>query len=105
VPVPITIVIVFVGIPLGPLLAPLAADSATRVGHTADDARHVNHSDSVGRSAKGGGGIGILDAPSFLAALLEWVVARAFDAIEELLEGTDLRVLRGPFFQPERRHP
>lgn len=45
----------------------------------------------------GRGEIGVLDAPSFLAELLEWVVEsylRAFDHIEAGLEEFDLRVLR-----------
>ncbi|MGZ4357125.1 MAG: magnesium transporter CorA family protein [Gaiellaceae bacterium] len=46
--------------------------------------------------AEGEGEIGILDAPSFLAQLLEWVVTsylRAFDRIEVDLEEFDVRVL------------
>jgi len=45
---------------------------------------------------EGGGEIGILDAPSFLAALLGWVVTsylQAFDKVEAELEEFDLRVL------------
>lgn len=47
--------------------------------------------------AEGGGEIGILDAPSFLAVLLGWVVTsylQAFDKVEAELEEFDLRVLR-----------
>jgi magnesium transporter len=47
--------------------------------------------------AEGGGEIGILDAPSFLALLLGWVVTsylQAFDKVEAELEELDLRVLR-----------
>jgi magnesium transporter len=47
--------------------------------------------------AEGKGEVGVLDAPSFLAALLEWVVIsylRAFDEIEAMLEEFDVRVLR-----------
>jgi magnesium transporter len=47
--------------------------------------------------AEGEGEIGVLDAPSFLAELLEWVVTsylRAFDKIEVDLEEFDVRVLR-----------
>jgi Mg2+ and Co2+ transporter CorA len=46
--------------------------------------------------AEGGGQIGALDAPSFLAAILEWVVAgyfRAFEAVESALEALDMRVM------------
>jgi magnesium transporter len=48
--------------------------------------------------AEGGGELGALDAPSFLATLLEWVVtsySRAFAEIEVTLEKFDLSVLRG----------
>ena len=48
---------------------------------------------------EGGGEIGILDAPSFLAVLLGWVVTsylQAFDRIETELEEFDVRVLRSP---------
>jgi magnesium transporter len=48
--------------------------------------------------AEGGGELGALDAPSFLATLLEWVVtsySRAFAEIEVMLEKFDLSVLRG----------
>jgi magnesium transporter len=48
------------------------------------------------RYAEGDGELGILDAPSFLSQLLEWVVTsylRAFDRIEVDLEEFDVRVL------------
>ncbi len=48
--------------------------------------------------AEGGGELGVLDAPSFLATLLEWVVtsySRAFAEVEVALEKFDLSVLRG----------
>jgi len=48
--------------------------------------------------ADGAGELGALDAPSFLATLLEWVVtsySRAFAEIEVMLEKFDLSVLRG----------
>jgi len=47
--------------------------------------------------AEGESEIGVLDAPSFLAKLLDWVVTsylRAFDEIEAGLEEFDVRVLR-----------
>ena len=56
--------------------------------------------------AEGGGEIGILDAPSFLAALLGWVVTsyrRAFDLIEVELEEFDVRVLRSARGDAERQ--
>lgn len=46
--------------------------------------------------AEGGGGIGTLDAPSFVAAVGEWVIAsylRAFEAVETELEELDARVM------------
>ena len=46
--------------------------------------------------AEGGGEVGALDAPSFVAAILEWVVAgyfRAFEAVESELEELDARVM------------
>ena len=54
--------------------------------------------------AEGEGEIGILDAPSFLSALLEWVVTsylRAFDEIEETLEEFDVTALERPSGDPE----
>jgi magnesium transporter len=55
---------------------------------------------------EGEGKVGILDAPSFLAVLLEWVVAsylRAFDKIEVELEEFDVRVLRSARRDAERQ--
>lgn len=54
----------------------------------------------------GEGEIGILDAPSFLAALLEWVVTsylRAFDEIEATLEDLDVGALEAPSSHPEKQ--
>ena len=48
--------------------------------------------------AEGGGEVGALDAPSFVAAILEWVVAgyfRAFEAVESELEELDAKVMSG----------
>jgi len=56
--------------------------------------------------AGGEGALGVLDAPSFLAELLEWVVTsylRAFDGIEAGLEEFDVRVLRRARRDPERQ--
>jgi magnesium transporter len=53
--------------------------------------------DDFRERAEGGGEIGILDAPSFLALLLGWVVTsylQAFDRVEAELEEFDVRVLR-----------
>src|SRR6266852_1453718 len=55
---------------------------------------------------EGEGKIGILDAPSFLAVLMEWVVTsylRAFDKIEVELEEFDVRVLRSARRDAERQ--
>lgn len=55
--------------------------------------------DDFRRLAEGGSELGILDAPSFLATLFEWVVtsyARAFDEVESHLEEFDVSVLRSP---------
>jgi magnesium transporter len=46
--------------------------------------------------AQGGGQIGALDAPSFVATILDWIVAsylRALDAVESELEELDARVM------------
>jgi magnesium transporter len=54
----------------------------------------------------GEGEIGILDAPSFLSALLEWVVTsylRAFDEIEATLEEFDVSALEAPSSDPEEQ--
>ena len=54
--------------------------------------------DDFRERAEGGGEIGILDAPSFLAVLLGWIVTgylQAFDKVEAELEEFDVRVLRG----------
>lgn len=49
--------------------------------------------------AEGAGELGVLDAASFLATLLEWIVVsytRAFDDIEKTLERFDTQVLANP---------
>jgi Mg2+ and Co2+ transporter CorA len=46
--------------------------------------------------AEGGGEVGALDAPSVVAAILEWVVTgyfRAFETVESELEELDARVM------------
>ena len=55
--------------------------------------------------AEGQGEIGILDAPSFLSAALEWVVTsylRAFDEIDESLEELDVKTLKAASRDPEQ---
>jgi magnesium transporter len=54
--------------------------------------------------AEGKGEIGLLDAPSFLSTVLEWVVAsylHAFDEIEESLDEFDVKALSNPSHDPE----
>jgi magnesium transporter len=54
----------------------------------------------------GEGEIGVLDAPSFLASLLEWAVSsylRAFDEIEETLEEFDVKALAQATNDPEEQ--
>jgi len=46
--------------------------------------------------AEGEGQVGALDSPSFVAAILEWVVAsylRAFEAVEDELEELDAKIM------------
>jgi hypothetical protein len=65
-----------------------------------DDGERVVAVESVGEidaeGAEGGGEVGALDAPSFVAAILEWVVAgyfRSFEAVESELEELDARAM------------
>ena len=56
--------------------------------------------------SEGRGEIGLLDAPSFLTTLLEWVVTsylRAFDEIEETLDQFDVVALQQPTSSPEKQ--
>ena len=56
--------------------------------------------------AAGKGEIGTLDAPTFLAALLEWVLTsylRAFDEIEAELEDFDVEALTSPSNNPDQQ--
>jgi Mg2+ and Co2+ transporter CorA len=62
--------------------------------------------DDFRAAAEGKGKVGLLDAPSFLSALLEWVVAsylRAFDEIEETLDEFDVKALANPTNDPEEQ--
>lgn len=62
--------------------------------------------DDFRRVAEGRGGVGLLDAPSFLTTLLEWVVGsylRAFDEIEETLDRFDVEALEQPSYDPEKQ--
>ena len=56
--------------------------------------------------SEGSGEVGLLDAPSFLASLLEWVVTsylRAFDEIQATLEEFDVSALRSPSSDTEKQ--
>ena len=60
--------------------------------------------DEFRETASGEGELGTLDAPSFLANLLEWVVSsylRAFDEIEAELEDFDVDALTAPSRDPD----
>jgi hypothetical protein len=62
--------------------------------------------DEFRETASGEGELGTLDAPSFLADLLEWVVSsylRAFDEIEAELENFDVDALAAPSRDPDGR--
>ena len=68
--------------------------------HTAD----IAALDEFRRVADGRGEIGLLDAPSFLSTVLEWVVTsylRAFDEVEESLDEFDVKALANPSKDPE----
>jgi magnesium transporter len=68
--------------------------------HTAD----IAALDDFRSLAEGRGEIGLLDAPSFLSTVLEWVVAsylHAFDEIEESLDAFDAKALANPSKDPE----
>jgi magnesium transporter len=60
--------------------------------------------DAFREVTSGKGALGSFDAPSFLSALLEWVVTsylRAFDEVEASLEELDVNVLESPTNDPE----
>ena len=60
--------------------------------------------DDFRKVAEGKGEMGLLDGPSFLSTLLEWVVTsylRAFDEIEETLDEFDVKALAHPSNDPE----
>jgi magnesium transporter len=60
--------------------------------------------DDFRRAAEGKGEVGLLDSPSFLTTLLEWVITsylRAFDEIEETLDEFDVKAFAHPSNDPE----
>ncbi len=62
--------------------------------------------DDFRRIVAGQGEIGSLDAPTFLAAVMEWVVTsylRAFDELEETLEKFDVSALKNVTGHPEEQ--
>jgi magnesium transporter len=68
--------------------------------HTAD----IAALDDFRRVAEGRGEIGLLDGPSFLSTVMEWVVTsylHAFDEVEESLDEFDVRALANPSKDPE----
>lgn len=68
--------------------------------HTAD----IAALDDFRKIAEGAGEIGLLDAPSFLATVLESVVTsylHAFDEIEETLDEFDVKALANPSTDPD----
>jgi magnesium transporter len=68
--------------------------------HTAD----IAALDDFRSVAEGRGEIGLLDAPSFLSTVLEWVVTgylHAFDEVEESLDAFDAKALANPSKDPE----
>ncbi len=68
--------------------------------HTAD----ITALDDFRKVAEGQGEIGLLDAPSFLSTVLEWVVTsylHAFDEVEESLDEFDVKALSNPSNDPE----
>jgi magnesium transporter len=78
-----------------PVLAPLECVLGRNWVVTAHHGK-VDVLEEFRERAEGGGEAGALDAPSFVAAILEWVVAgyfRAFEAVESELEELDARVM------------
>ena len=68
--------------------------------HTAD----IAALDDFREVAEGRGEVGLLDAPSFLSTVLEWVVTsylHAFDEVEESLDEFDVKALANPSKDPE----
>jgi magnesium transporter len=62
--------------------------------------------DDFREAAEGEGEVGLLDAPSFLTTLMEWVITsylRAFDEIEETLDEFDVKALAHPTNDPDEQ--
>jgi Mg2+ and Co2+ transporter CorA len=79
----------------GPVLAPIECALGPNWIVTAHREK-VEVLEEFGERAEGGGPVGALDAPSFLAAIFESIVAsyfRAFEAVERALDELDTRVL------------
>jgi magnesium transporter len=62
--------------------------------------------DDFREAAEGKGEVGLLDAPSFVTTLMEWVITsylRAFDEIEETLDEFDVKALTHPSNDPDEQ--
>jgi Mg2+ and Co2+ transporter CorA len=82
----------------GPVLTPLECALGRNWIVTAHHGQ-VEVLEEFRERAEGGGQVGALDAPSFVAAILEWVIAgyfRAFEAVESELEELDAKVMPAP---------
>ena len=80
-----------------PVLAPLECALGPNWIVTAHHGK-VDVLEEFRERAEGGGQVGALDAPSFVAAIFEWIVAgyfRAFEAVESELEELDAKVMSG----------
>ena len=78
-----------------PVLAPLECALGRNWIVTAHHGK-VDVLEEFRERAEGGGQVGALDAPSFVAAILEWIVTgyfRAFEAVESELEELDAKVM------------
>jgi magnesium transporter len=81
----------------GPLLVPVQCVLGPGWAVTAHS-EEVEVLEEFRERAEGGGRVGALDAPSFAAAIFEWVVVsyfRAFEAIERTLEDLDTKIMSG----------
>ncbi len=79
----------------GPVLAPIECALGRNWIITAHPQK-IEVLEEFRERAEGGGQIGALDAPSFVAAIFEWIVTgyfRAFEAIESELEELDAKVM------------
>ena len=69
---------------------------SARTGSSASYGQKIEVLDEFFERAQGGGQVGALDALSFVATILDWIVAsylRALDAVESELEELDAKVM------------